>query len=260
MHAVSAEPTVGKMIREWRTRRSLSQMRLADDSAVSTRYLSFIETGRARPSREMVLHLAEQLQVPLRERNQLLLAAGYAPVFAHHSLEDAEMGPVREALDRFLTAHLPYPAVVVDRHWNQVAANEGIARLTEGVAPQLLQAPANVLRIALHPDGMAPRILNFTEWSSYLLSRVRREASLTGDPEIVRLYEELSSYPGVCLDRVVHPSEPVLMHRLQLAGEELSFFSTVTTFGTANEITLSELSIEAFYPADEITKRVLSAR
>jgi transcriptional regulator with XRE-family HTH domain len=258
MNTVLAEPTVGNLIREWRTRRSLSQMALASDSAVSTRYLSFIETGRARPSREMVLHLAEQLEVPLRERNRLLMAAGYAPVFPQRSLDDELMAPVREALDRFLEAHQPYPAAIVDGHWNLVAANEGIALMTQGVAPELLEPPANVFRIALHPDGMAPRILNFEEWSAHLISRVRRQAALTGDPEMTQLYEELSGYPGVSLEHVVDGSAPFLLHRLRLAGDELSFFSTVTTFGTATDITLAELSLEAFYPADERTKRALS--
>ena len=164
MNAALAGPTVGRLIREWRTRRNLSQMALAGDSAVSTRYLSFIETGRARPSREMVLHLAEQLEVPLRERNRLLLAAGYAPFFSQRSLEDDDMTPVRDALDRLLEAHQPYPAAIVDGHWNLVAANDGIALMTQGVAPELLEPPANVFRIALHPEGMAPRILNFEEW------------------------------------------------------------------------------------------------
>jgi transcriptional regulator with XRE-family HTH domain len=259
MNTVLAEPTVGNLIREWRTRRSLSQMALASDSAVSTRYLSFIETGRARPSREMVLHLAEQLEVPLRERNRLLMAAGYAPVFPQRSLDDELMAPVREALDRFLEAHQPYPAAIVDGHWNLVAANEGIALMTQGVAPELLEPPANVFRIALHPDGMAPRILNFEEWSSHLISRVRRQAALTGDSEMTRLYEELSGYPGVSLEHVIEGSAPFLLHRLKLADDELSFFSTVTTFGTATDITLAELSLEAFYPADERTKRALSA-
>jgi transcriptional regulator with XRE-family HTH domain len=258
MNAALAEPTVGKLIREWRTRRNLSQMALASDSAVSTRYLSFIETGRARPSREMVLHLAEQLDVPLRERNRLLLSAGYAPFFEQRSLEDEQMSPVREALDRFLEAHRPYPAAIVDGHWNLVAANDGIALMTRGVSPELLEPPANVFRIALHPDGMAPRILNFEEWSGHLISRIRRQAVLTGDPETVELYEELSGYPGVSLEHVVDNSAPYLMHRLKLAHEELSFFSTVTTFGTATDITLAELSLEAFYPADERTKRVLN--
>ena len=258
MNAALAEPTVGKLIREWRTRRNLSQMALASDSAVSTRYLSFIETGRARPSREMVLHLAEQLDVPLRERNRLLLAAGFAPFFPQRSLEDQQLTPVREALDRFLDAHRPYPAAIVDGHWNLVAANDGIALMTRGVAPELLEPPANVFRIALHPEGMAPRILNFEEWSGHVISRVRRQAALTGDQVMVELYEELSGYPGVSLDHVIDSSVPLVLHRLRLADEELSFFSTVTTFGTATDITLAELSLEAFYPADERTKRALT--
>jgi transcriptional regulator with XRE-family HTH domain len=209
MQTAVTEPTVGKLIRDWRTRRNLSQMALASDSAVSTRYLSFIETGRARPSREMVLHLAEQLEVPLRERNGLLLAAGYAPFFQERGLADEEMAPVREAFDRFLAAHLPYPAAIVDRHWNLVAANAGIDRLTEGVAPELLEAPANAFRIALHPAGLAPRILNFPEWSGHLISRVRRQAALSGDPELQQLYDELCRYPAsapIALSTLRYPS------------------------------------------------------
>jgi transcriptional regulator with XRE-family HTH domain len=259
MQTTFTEPTVGKLLREWRTRRHLSQMALASDAAVSTRYLSFIETGRARPSREMVLHLAEELEVPLRDQNGLLMAAGYAPFFPHRSLDEEEMAPVREALDHFLEAHLPYPAAVVDRHWNLVAANEGIDRLTEGVAPELLEPPANALRIALHPEGMAPRILNFAEWSGYLMVRLGRQAALTGDPELQELHDELSRYPGVTAERHIDGSEPILMHRLRLRDEDLAFFSTVTTFGTATDITLAELAVEAFYPADARTKRFLSA-
>jgi transcriptional regulator with XRE-family HTH domain len=258
MHTTLSGPTVGKLLREWRTRRHLSQMALASDAAVSTRYLSFIETGRARPSREMVLHLAEELQVPLRDRNGLLMAAGYAPFFPQRSLEDEEMAPVREAVDRFLEAHLPYPAAVVDRHWNLVAANEGISRLTKGVAPELLEPPANVFRIALHPQGMAPRILNFAEWSGSIMARVSRQAAVTGDPELQELYDELSQYPGVSIERHVDGSEPVLMHRLRLADQDLSFFSTVTTFGTALDVTLAELTLEAFYPADAGTREFLN--
>src|SRR5262245_45270584 len=257
MQTTLMEPTVGKLIRDWRTRRHLSQMALANDAAVSTRYLSFIETGRARPSREMVLHLAEELQVPLRERNGLLMAAGYAPFFPRHSLEDEEVAPVREALDHFLDAHLPYPAAAVDRHWNLVVANEGIDRLTEGVSPHLLEQPANVIRIALHPDGMAPRILNFAEWSGYLITQLMRQAALTGEPELQELIDEFTRYPGVSAERHIDGSEPVLMHRLRLADENLSFFSTLTTFGTAVDITLSELTLEAFYPADAKTKEFL---
>jgi transcriptional regulator with XRE-family HTH domain len=258
MQTTIHEPNVGKLIREWRTRRHLSQMALASDAAVSTRYLSFIETGRARPSREMVLHLAEQLQVPLRERNGLLIAAGYAPFFRQRSFADEEMAPVREALDRFLQAHLPYPAAAVDGHWNLVAANEGIRTLTAGVAAELLEPPANAFRIALHPSGMAPRILNFPEWSGSIIARIRRQAALTGDPELEELLEELSQYPGVNVERTIDGSNPVLMHRLRLADQDISFISTVTTFGTATDITLAELTLEAFYPADSKTREFLS--
>jgi transcriptional regulator with XRE-family HTH domain len=259
MQTTFTEPTVGKLLREWRTRRHLSQMALASDAAVSTRYLSFIETGRARPSREMVLHLAEELEVPLRERNGLLMAAGYAPFFPNRSLDEEGMAPVREGLDHFLEAHLPYPAAVVDRHWNLVMTNHGIDLLIEGVAPELLEPPANAFRIALHPGGMAPRILNFAEWSGYLMARLARQAALTGDPELQQLHDELSGYPGVSTERHIDGSDPVLMHRLRLRDEDLAFFSTVTTFGTATDITLAELAVEAFYPADARTKAFLAA-
>src|SRR5262249_20927018 len=179
---------VGALLREWRQRRSLRQLELATGSAVSARHLSFIETGRAQPSREMVLHLADRLDVPLRERNRLLLAAGYAPVFGEHVLESEEMVPIREALDRLLAAHEPSPAVVVDRHWNLVQANRPVDLLVEGVAPWLLEPPANALRATLHPEGMAPRIVNLAEWSSHLLHRLRRQTAVTGDQELDRLY------------------------------------------------------------------------
>src|SRR5262245_46008591 len=249
---------VGELLRSWRLRHNLSQQAFAGGAAVSTRYLSFIETGRARPSRGMVMHLAERLEVPLRDRNDLLLAAGYAPIYRERPLDSAEMAPVRSALDRFLKAHEPYPALIVDRHWNIVAANRALAFLTDGVAPDLLQPPANVFRIALHPDGMAPRILNLAEWSSQVLRRVQRQAAITGDPELELLYNELASYPGVNPDAPPgDPGEAILMHRLRLRHAELTFFSTVTTFGTATDIALAELAIEAFYPADEQSAAIL---
>jgi transcriptional regulator with XRE-family HTH domain len=258
----AATPRVGELLREWRHRRSLSQLALASDSAVSTRYLSFIETGRARPSREMVTHLAEQLDVPLRERNTLLLAAGYAPMFAQRSLEDPEMGHAREAIERFLAGHEPYPALVVDRHWNILAANTASRVFTGGAAPHLLEPPANAFRIALHPEGMAPRIENFAEWSGALMVRLRRQAAVSGDPEIGALYEELSAYPGVALEPVRDEpgeAEPLVLHRFRLAEApvSLSLFATVTNFGTADDITLSELAIEAFYPADDASRAAL---
>jgi transcriptional regulator with XRE-family HTH domain len=250
-----ARPPVGELLRAWRRRRSLSQLELALDADVSSRHVSFLETGRARPSREMVLHLAEHLEVPLRERNGLLLAAGYAPLYGERRLERPEMAPVREALERFLRAHEPYPAVVIDRHYNLVSGNDAVGLLTDGVAPDLLEPPANTLRVTLHPRGMAPRIVNLEEWSGHLLHRLRRQASVTGDPALERLHEELSAYPGVSTEapEEISGAEIVLPLRLREGDGELAFFGTVSTFGTAMDITLAELSIEAFYPANART-------
>src|SRR3954468_1010487 len=197
MAIVAAEMSeVGLLLRGWRRRRRLSQLDLALEGGVSTRHLSFVETGRARPSPEMVVHLAEQLEVPLRDRNRLLLAAGYAPTYRERALDEPDMGPVREALDRVLVAHEPYPAVVVDRGWNLVASNASVGLLLAGVAPHLLEPPANVLRISLHPEGVAPRIVNLGEWRAHLLERLQRQVALTGDPELAALHDELSAYPG----------------------------------------------------------------
>src|SRR4051794_11198549 len=187
---------VGLLLRDWRRRRRLSQLDLALDAGVSTRHLSFVETGRSRPSPEMVVHLAEQLDVPLRDRNRLLLAAGYAPAYRERTLDQPELGPIREAVDRVLAAHEPYPAVVVDRGWNLVASNASVAMLLDGVPPELLEPPANVLRISLHPEGVAPRIVNLGEWRAHLLERLAREVALTGDPDLVALHDELRAYPA----------------------------------------------------------------
>jgi transcriptional regulator with XRE-family HTH domain len=251
--AVPAQRSAGELLREWRDRRHRSQMDLALDAGVSTRHLSFVETGRAAPSREMVLKLAEHLEVPLRERNHLLLAAGYAPVYAEHALETPEMAPVREALRRLLKGHEPYPAAVVDRHWTLVEGNAGIAMLTEGVAPELLEPPINVLRVSLHPDGMAPRIANLGEWRSHLLGRLRRQVALTADDRLAALLEELRAYP--CDDpepevEIPEPGDVVIA--LKLHGG-LTFLSTVATFGTPLDVTVAELAIESFFPADERT-------
>jgi transcriptional regulator with XRE-family HTH domain len=243
-------------LRAWRKRRSLSQLALALDAAVSPRHLSFIETGRARPSREMVVNLAEHLEVPLRERNALLLAAGYAPLYGEQPLGSEGMEPVRNAIDRFLRAHEPYPAVVVNRRHELLASNDALGVLLDGVAPELLEEPANGMRVALHPRGMAPRTINFSEWSAHLLHRVRREIETTGDAELERLYEELVSYPNVQQPTgAQHSLESELLLPLRLRNEdgELAFFTTLTTFGTAADVTLSELAIEAFYPANAAT-------
>ncbi len=187
MATAEATAGVGPLLRDWRRRRRLSQLDLALDAGVSARHVSFVETGRSRPSAEMVLQLAERLQVPLRDRNQLLLAAGHAPVFEQHDLGDPEMEPVRSAIDLILAGHDPYPAVVIDRHWEMLGANRAVALLTAGVAPDLLEPPVNVLRLSLHPDGMAPRIANLGEWRGHLLERLDRQIALTGDAALANL-------------------------------------------------------------------------
>ncbi len=254
---------VGPLLRDWRQRRRRSQLDLANEATVSARHLSFVETGRARPSRELVLHLAEHLEVPLRERNTLLLAAGYAPGYHRTALDAAEMEPVRAALDTILAGHQPFPAVVVDRKWDLVTANESaLALLTEGVADDLLAPPANALRISLHPNGLAPRIVDFGVWAAHQVDRVRREAELYGDPDLAALHDELCGYPGVAGSPTTPPVARQLFVPMVLrtAGRELSFFSTVATFGTARDITVEELSIESFFPADAATAAVLRAR
>jgi transcriptional regulator with XRE-family HTH domain len=252
---------VGVMLRDWRQRRRLSQLELALDAGVSARHLSFVETGRARPSAEMVLHLADQLQVPLRERNGLLLAAGYAPRYEARSLDDPGLAAVRDALGRVLAGHEPYPALAVDSHWNLVASNAALGPLLEGVSADLLTPPVNVMRLALDPRGLAPRILNLPQWRGHLLHRLERQAALTGDQAVAELLGEVRALPG---PRGPQSGEPEtggeIMVELHLASEQgrLAFFSTVTTFGTAVDITVAELSIEAFFPADAQTAAALT--
>jgi transcriptional regulator with XRE-family HTH domain len=251
MSTIQASP--GTLLRDWRRRRRLSQLDLALEAGVSARHVSFLETGRSRPSREMVLHLSEQLDVPLRDRNQMLLAAGFAPAYAERAIDAPEMAPVREALDRILKGHEPYPAVIVDRWWDLAGANAGVALLTSMVAPRLLEPPANALRITLHPEGMAPHIRNLPEWRAHLLDRLRREVAVTGDERLAALQEELVAYPGGEATLPAHEPGIAVPLRLDAGGTELRFFSTISTFGTAVDITLAELAIEAFFPADEQT-------
>lgn len=253
---------VGELLREWRGRRRLSQLDLATEAGVSARHLSFVETGRAQPSREMLMTLAEHLEVPLREQNALLLAAGFAPVFTERPLDSEEMTPVRRALDTILAGHGPFPAVIVDRQWEIVASNEPVQMLLEGVDEELLAPPVNALRITLHPDGLAPRILNFSEWSSHLITRLRRQALLSQDPALAELERELLGYPGVEAGSAVAEPAEMLFVPLRVDrpdGGELSMFSTLATFGTALDITLEELSIESFFPSDEATERFFKA-
>lgn len=259
MTHVTQRSPVGTLLRGWRQRRRLSQLDLALLAGVSARHLSFVETGRAKPSRAMVLHLAEQLEVPLRERNQLLLAAGFAPSYAQRGLDDDDMAPVRGALDLVLGGYEPHPAVVVDRGWQLVAGNRSIAVLTAGVAPELLSPPVNVLRLSLHPDGMAPRIANLAEWRGHLLDRLAREAMLTGDGRLAALHEELLAYPGGRERTGPDGGGVVVPLRLRAGDRELAFLSTVTTFGTPRDITVAELSIEAFLPADASTAEAMRA-
>jgi transcriptional regulator with XRE-family HTH domain len=246
---------VGPLIKTWRTRRRLSQLDLALEAGVSARHLSFVETGRSKPSEQMVLHLAEHLEVPLRERNRMLLAAGYAPVYAQRTLDAPELAPVKQALDQLLKAHEPFPAVVIDRASNLIAANAATQLLTADVAPHLLQPPINVLKLALHPEGMAPRIENLGEWRAHLLHDLAAVRDQTGDEELSALYDELRDYPGP----EAEPGNHDVFVPLKIDG--LTFLSTRTTFGTAVDVTVAELAIEAFFPADEKTSRhVLLAR
>jgi transcriptional regulator with XRE-family HTH domain len=265
---VSPARGVGELLRDWRQRRRRSQLDLAVEAEVSARHLSFVETGRSKPSRELLLHLADHLDVPLRERNALLLAAGYAPLYPERTLDDDAMAPVRDALDKVLAGHEPFPAVVVDRHWNLLSANSpALTILSEGIAPELLAPPANALRATLHPEGLAPRIVNLAEYSAHLLHRLHQQAVMTQDTKLLALYDELRSYPGVEeTSPAVFEPQAMVFTQLRLRpvrgtdGPDLAFFSTLATFGTALDVTVAEMAIESFFPADRTTERALRER
>jgi len=244
----------GGLLRQWRQRRHLSQQELADRAEVSTRHLSYVETGRSRPTSAMVLRLCEHLEVPLREQNQILLAAGHAPAHPDLTLSDPPMAEANAALEAILAAHMPYPALVVDRRWELISGNDAVYSLLDGVDDDLLEPPVNVIRLSLHPRGLAPRIANLTEWRSHLAVRLRREYDASGDPLLGELAAEASA------GGVEHVDSAALVVPLQLrVGEDvLTFISTTTVFGTSREVTLSELAIEAFYPADDATRKYLS--
>ena len=241
----------------------MSQLDLACEADISTRHLSFLETGRSLPSREMVLHLADRLEIPLRERNVLLVAAGYAPVFPERPLEDPALQAARKAIDLVLAGHEPNPALVVDRHWNLIAANRALAPLLAGVAPELLHPPVNAMRVSLHPTGMAPRILDFVEWRAHWLARLRHQIDISADPVLVDLVKEFQSYPlppGVASRRPSPPPDHagvVFPFRVATEAGILSFLTTNTVFGTPIDITLSELSLESMFPADAATADAL---
>ncbi len=244
-------------MREWRQRRHLSQLELANEIEISARHLSFVETGRSQPSRGMVLKLAESLGVPLRERNSLLVSAGYAPMYGALPLTDPSMTAARNAVELILAGHEPHPALLVDRHWTLVSANRSAQHFFTQISPALLAPPVNVLRATLHPDGLAPLIENLPQWRSHVLARVARDLELTADATLAELLTELRSYPGGVQDLDSDLPGVVVPIRVRSPAGVLSMFSTTTVFGTAVEVTLSELVFEAFYPADETTANIL---
>jgi transcriptional regulator with XRE-family HTH domain len=267
---VNSVSSVGPLLREWRQRRRLSQLDLASEADISTRHLSFVETGRALPSRDMVLHLSERLDIPLRERNVLLVAAGYAPVFSERRLDDPALDTARRAVDLVLSGHEPFPALAVDRHWTLIDANAAAGRLMAGADPSLLAPPVNVLRLSLHSKGLAPRIVNLAEWRDHLLARLRHQIDVTADAVLIELFKELRGYPspGPAGNHRVPGAPPArstvddfggvaVPFRLATEAGVLSFFSTTTMFGTPVDITLAELALEAFYPADAATAEAL---
>jgi len=249
----AASVPVGSLLRDWRIRRHLSQLELAGEADVSTRHLSFVETGRATPSREMVLRLANRLDVPLRERNRLLIAAGFAPMYGERALDAPAMTAARRAIELVLKGHEPYPALAVDRHWTLVSYNRAVPLLMAGAAAALLQPPVNVLRLSLHPQGLAPRIVNLGAWRAHILERLRQQVAASGDPQLGALADELRRYPGS------HDAEPapdqhvVVPLVVDTPLGRLSFISTTTVFGTPVDVTLSELALETFFPADAQT-------
>jgi transcriptional regulator with XRE-family HTH domain len=249
---------VGTLLREWRQRRRLTQMDLALDADISPRHLSFVETGRASPSREMLLHLSEELEIPLRERNTLLVAAGYAPMYKARGLDDAALAAARSAIDVVLEAQKPLPAFALDRHWNIVASNGALPQLYEGIAPELLAAPMNAMRLALHPRGLAPRIANLPEWRAHLLARLRKQVQVSGDRLLAELLQEVAGYPGGVEHKAENLEQAVLVPlKVRSPHGVLSFLSTTTVFGSPVDVTLSEIAIELFFPADPQTAAVV---
>jgi transcriptional regulator with XRE-family HTH domain len=256
--------SVGTALREWRQRRHLSQLDLAVDAEISARHLSFLETGRSSPSREMVLHLAEHLDVPLRERNALLVAAGYAPVFPERPLNDPALDAARKAVELVIEGHEPYPALAIDRRWTLLNANRTAMRMMTAASPELLRPPVNVLRLSLHPSGLAPLIANLAEWHSHIVSRLRRQLELTADPGVEELLREIKTYRVTGTPSGLPSATPdyggvIIPLRLNTPGGVLSFLSTTTVFGTPIDITLSEIAVEAFFPADAATAEALRA-
>ncbi|CRK57386.1 helix-turn-helix domain protein [Alloactinosynnema sp. L-07] len=252
---------MGPMLRQWRERRRMSQLELALALDSSARHLSFVETGRSKPSQSMVLKLAEHLDVPVRQRNELLLAAGYAPVYTEMAVDAPEMARVRAGIERLLKAYAPYPALVFDGSYTVVAANDAVVEIMlDGVIPELLTPPLNLIRICLHPNGLAPRVVNAPAWRRHLLDRLERQLSWSANPTLRTLFDEVSTYPEVPGIAGTAADLDTIAQSLQLGhrGEILSFITTVTTFNTPLDVTVSELAIETFMPADTATERALT--
>lgn len=255
----SEQPSVGRLLQGWRQRRRLSQLDLALAADISQRHLSFLESGRSAPSREMLLHLSEQLSVPVRERNVMLVAAGYAPVYGERGMDDPGLEAARGAVELILKGHEPHPALAVDRHWRLIAHNAAVPPLLAGVDPALLAPPANVLRLSLHPGGLGQRIGNFREWRAHVIARLSQQIEKTADGTLMALLEEIKSYPTPHDAKPHRPAERdplagiAVPFVLRTEGGALSFLSTTTVFGTAVDVTLAELTIESFFPADRET-------
>lgn len=247
----------GELLREWRRRRGLSQLDLGLQAGVSARHLSFVETGRSVPSSDMVLHLAEHLDIPLRERNRLLVAAGHAPVYPSRPLDDPDLAKALDLLGQVLRAHEPFPALVVDHHWNLVLANATVDVFLDGVSPELLRPPVNMMRLGLHPGGFAPRLRNLEQVRAFLLPRLARQVARTGDPALSALHDELRAY-GPATTTGPDPADLMMPIHLRYRDEDLTFFNTITTFGAAFDITLTELAVETYLPGDEPTRRALT--
>jgi transcriptional regulator with XRE-family HTH domain len=262
---VRSQPEVGSLLREWRKRRRLSQLELALDAGISSRHLSFVETGRSRPGRDMLLRVLAQLKVPLREQNRLLLAAGHAPAYPERAIDAPDLAPVRDALELILSGHEPYPAVAVDRAWNMVGANSAMLGLAGGVQvdPELLEPPINVIRIGLHPRGLAPLFVNLGDWHAHWMVQLERQLAASADPQLAALVDEVAAYPRPEPEGVTRADGEGMLGPVRVRsadGGELSFFGMFATFDTPFEVTTSELAIELLFPADRTTAEQMAKR
>ncbi|WP_079075116.1 helix-turn-helix domain-containing protein [Streptomyces atriruber] len=260
----NAATGVGPLLRGWRERRRVSQLELALRADSSARHISFVETGRSRPSEEFLLRLADHLDVPVRDRNSLLLAAGYAPRFRETPLDDPTMGTLREGLEQLLAGYEPYPALVVDASYDVIAANRGIMMMLDGIPEHVFTEPMNAMRLTLHPEGLAPRIRNLREWRGHLLHQMERQIALQRSDALRAVYEEVAAYP------LADPGEDAfeagaevpyfaLPLRFEHDGHVLSFVSSISTFNTPMDVTVAELAIETLLPADPATSKYLHA-